>query len=150
MKKGKDYECLIQYNNIYKSGNDIYHNIAKNAGLSDCVFWILYTIRISKSDITQHDICNELYEPKQTINSALKKMEREEYIFFEEREGKRKIIKLTEKGELIAKQLIDKVIEKEILAFSKISDEEKDIFIDVGKKYFNYLKDGFKDINEEK
>lgn len=145
LEDDNNYQYLTQYNNMYKSGNDIYHNIAKKAGLSDCVFWIFYAIRLAKTDITQKDICSELYEPKQTINSALKKMEKEEYIYYKETKDKRKTIHLTKKGEVIATQTIDKVINNEILAFSRISKEEKDIFIKVGQMYLEYLKDGFKD-----
>lgn len=42
-------------------------------GLSDCTFWILYALRENNARLTQSEICNFFYQPKQTVNSALKK-----------------------------------------------------------------------------
>ena len=43
MKKG-----LLEFNNIVKENDDIYRCAARSLGLSDSVFWILYTFRMEK------------------------------------------------------------------------------------------------------
>ena len=69
---------LYEYNNVLKSIDDCYRNIAKRYGFSEAAFWTLYTLRMEPGNITQSDVCTVLYQPKQTVNSALKKLESEE------------------------------------------------------------------------
>ena len=71
---------LYEYNNVLKSIDDCYRNIAKRYGFSEAAFWTLYTLRMEPGNITQSDVCTVLYQPKQTVNSALKKLESEGYI----------------------------------------------------------------------
>ena len=75
---------LLEFNNIVKENDDIYRCAARSLGLSDSVFWILYTFRMEKEELTLREICNVLYQPKQTVHSALKKMEKDGYIRAEE------------------------------------------------------------------
>ena len=63
---------LYEYNNVLKSIDDCYRNIAKRYGFSEAAFWTLYTLRMEPGNITQSDVCTVLYQPKQTVNSALK------------------------------------------------------------------------------
>lgn len=64
---------LVEYNAIVKETNGMYRDIVKSLGLSDSVFWILYTLRESNEIILQRDIVRANSFPPQTINSALKK-----------------------------------------------------------------------------
>ena len=36
---------LFEYNNIIKEQEDLYRKIAKHFGMSECSFWILYSLR---------------------------------------------------------------------------------------------------------
>lgn len=38
-------KLLYKYNRIYKENNDLYRGVAKTLGVSDSVFWILYSLR---------------------------------------------------------------------------------------------------------
>lgn len=38
-------KLLYKYNRIYKENNDLYRGVAKALGVSDSVFWILYSLR---------------------------------------------------------------------------------------------------------
>lgn len=69
--------ALVEFNRICKENNEIYHGVTRALGLTDCAFWILYTLRESEGEYTQRDLCAVLCEPKQTVNSALKKLEQE-------------------------------------------------------------------------
>ena len=55
----------------------MYRSAAKSCGISECAFWILYTLRVEEKPFTQAEICEFLIEPKQTVHSALKKLEDE-------------------------------------------------------------------------
>ncbi len=68
-------DVQIEYNHLYKEFDDIYHDAALNASLSDSAFDILYGIFELGDGCLQRDICRTSCIPKQTINSAIRKME---------------------------------------------------------------------------
>lgn len=140
MAEEKKY--LTQINKIYKETNELYHIAAKKLGLSDCAFWVLYFLQAAESNLTQSALCSQLYEPKQTVHSALKKLEREGYICFQQGNDRRtKYICLTESGTRLAESTIDQVIEAEIAAFCQMDDREKETFIALFTKYTELLKE---------
>ena len=40
-------EALAAYNDAYKEQDDLYRAVARQCGLSDCAFWVLYALRES-------------------------------------------------------------------------------------------------------
>ena len=73
-------QALMAYNKETKKLDDLYRSAAKNCGMAECAFWILYTLRVEEKSFTQAEICEFLVEPKQTVNSALKKLVAEGYL----------------------------------------------------------------------
>lgn len=93
--------ALVEFNRICKENNEIYHGVTRALGLTDCAFWILYTLRESEGEYTQRDLCAVLCEPKQTVNSALKKLEQEGFLELRPMSDKRsKRVHLTVRGRL--------------------------------------------------
>ena len=68
---------LSEYNSIIKENEGIYHRVAKKNGLSNGAFWILYMMCEEEGNLTQSTVCDTFYQPKQTVNSALKKLEQQ-------------------------------------------------------------------------
>lgn len=94
-----------EYNRILKENDELYRSAVKTMGLPDCAFWILYTLRESSETLTQSDVCYTLYQPKQTVNSALKKLADGGYIVLSEQKDRRsKPLSLTEKGQRLAEK----------------------------------------------
>ena len=138
---------MLELNEIMKETDDLYRNLAKKFKMSDCMIWILYILREDDRSVTQSDICNMMYMPKQTVNSSLKKMEAEGYIELLSINDKRsKQVCLTEKGVDLANNSVDIIISKENNALSKMDKEEQAIFINLFKKYKDLLKDSFMEI----
>ena len=71
----KDF--LRDVNNIYKKNCAVYYKLASHYGLTETMFDILYFVRENEDCTTQAQICNNLYLRKQTVNTALKKLEKE-------------------------------------------------------------------------
>ena len=71
------------YNAIYKETDAVYSGFAKRSGLSDCAFWLLYSIRDSEDTCRQKDLCGQWTMSKQTVNSALKGLEKQGFIVLE-------------------------------------------------------------------
>lgn len=141
MKKESSKNNFWEYNIIFRENDDIYRCAAKTLGIPDCSLWILYTLRTEQEAITQKEICEAFYYPKQTVNSALKKLENEGYIALTEMKDRRsKKITLTESGKKLAARTADKLIEAELAAMSELTDEEQKRFIELFRKYTGLLK----------
>ena len=138
---------MLELNEIMKETDDLYRNLAKKFKMSDCMIWILYILREDDRSVTQSDICNMMYMPKQTVNSSLKKMESAGYIELLNINDKRsKQVCLTEKGVDLANNTVDIIISKENNALSKMDKEEQALFINLFKKYKDLLKESFMEI----
>ena len=138
---------MLELNEIMKETDDLYRNLAKKFKMSDCMICILYILREDDRSVTQSDICNMMYMPKQTVNSSLKKMEAEGYIELLNINDKRsKQVCLTEKGVDLANNTVDIIISKENNALSKMDKEEQALFINLFKKYKDLLKESFMEI----
>ena len=138
---------MLELNEIMKETDDLYRNLAKKFKMSDCMIWILYILREDDRSVTQSEICNMMYMPKQTVNSSLKKMEAEGYIELLSINDKRsKQVCLTEKGVDLANNTVDIIISKENNALSKMDKEEQALFINLFKKYKDLLKESFMEI----
>lgn len=138
---------MLELNEIMKETDDLYRNLAKKFKMSDCMIWILYILREDDRSVTQSDICNMMYMPKQTVNSSLKKMESEGYIELLNINDKRsKQVCLTEKGVDLANNTVDIIISKENNALSKMDEKEQELLINLLRKFNNLLKDSFSEI----
>lgn len=133
-------EVLVTFNATINGYEKIYRAVAKSFGLSDCAFWILYYIRQSKEKVTQKDICNFIYQPKQTVHSALKKLVKDGLIEIGDYNGKRhKYVVLTEKGEEFSRKTADLVLAEEIAAFEDMDASEREFLIKLLAKYSDSL-----------
>ena len=133
-------EVLAAFNATINGSEEIYRTVAKSFGLSDCAFWILYCIRQSEEKVTQKDICSFIYQPKQTVHSALKKMVEDGLIEVGDYNGKRhKYITLTEKGEAFSQKTVDLVLAEEIAIFEDMNASERELAMKLLAKYSDSL-----------
>lgn len=147
MEKKNTNKRLSEYNRIIKKNDELYHNMAKNFGMPDCAFWILYMLREEKKYLTQCSICDALYQPKQTVNSALKKLEKDGYITLEGTGGRNgKQINLTVKGIGLASQTVDRVIDLEKKALGGLTIEEQKTFLSLFNKYTDLLETNMQEL----
>lgn len=133
---------LKAYNRICKEMDTVYHGYAKSCGLSDMAYWILYSMAESDEFFTQRDFCGDWFFAPQTVNSALKDLERRDIIFLESVPGnkKNKLIKPTENGKKFIEEVITPLIKAECDSFDKLSDGECELMLSVTKKYLSALK----------
>lgn len=149
MKQKHSNRRISEFNSIYKKWDELYRDMAKTFGLSDCAFWILYSLRESDACLTQSDICNIIYQPKQTVNSALKKLEQDGYILLLPVKNRRsKQIALTDKGLLLAEQTADRVLLAEETALTQFSYEELELFFQLYHRYTDLLEQNLAKVKE--
>lgn len=132
---------LLQYNQLQKKLEDFYRNYAKICGLSDSVFWIIYSVIEHPQPYTQTELCSMWSFSKQTINTALKNLEADGIIRFEAsgNSKKSKNIFLTEKGTAFAKKNVIPFMEMEKRAFAALDDEERKEFLRLTQKHLDSL-----------
>lgn len=131
MPDEKADRLLKDYNWRHKVTEDIYRHAARRFGMSECAMWILYSLRLSKGTITQKELCDVIAMPKQTVNTALKRLVEEGHVTLvpDASDHRIKCVLLTERGVKRAQESADEVIEAELAAFRGFTEEEIDAYI---------------------
>lgn len=128
---------LREFNTIYKETDALYGELAKQSGLSNCAFWLMYSIREADGTCTQKELCDQWFMSKQTIHSALKGLEKDGYITLisSETDKRSKHIALTEKGIQLARESVDIVFELEQIAFQNMSAAQRTALLESTRMY---------------
>ena len=148
MKNKAIHNRLREFNRIMKETDRMYEDVSKKFKISNAAFWILYFLRENELPRTQSEICFVSHLPKQTVNSALKKLESDRYINMAFGDNKKsKQIVLTEKGCKLAESTADVVIAAEHRALKSFSDSEYRTFLQLFEKYKNSVKSEFEKID---
>lgn len=129
------------FNHIVGEINAAFHEAALKFGLSDSAMGVLYTLSMEDGRCLISDICNISCLPKQTVNSVLRKLERENIICMESADGKKKIVFLTEKGKTIADKTARRVLEIEDEIYAQWSESDQEKYIELSSRYLNELKE---------
>ena len=139
MKKRKA-DSLEEFNQLYKKMKEIYHLYAKSLGISDMAFWLLYSLHES-SIRTQRDFCATWHYPPQTVNSAIKNLEKQGLITLEYAEGsqKNKQIVLTKEGRAYMKKAISPLVAAERSVFQGLEKGELEALLGLTQKYIDLL-----------
>lgn len=139
---------LKEYNRLYKESDILYHNYARSCGLSDMAYWILYSIAEGNEFFTQRDFCNDWFFAPQSVNSALKDLERKNIIFLEAVPGNRKnkLIKPTANGKEFIEEYISPLIAAECESFASLSHDECELMLYTIRKYMAELKGRITDL----
>lgn len=132
--------ALQEYNRIYKETNNIYHDIALRLKLSDSAFDILYAICVLGDGCLQRDIADLSATSKQTINSSIRKLEKDGYIALKPGKGRQMHIFLTGAGEELVRMRIFPVLELENSVFDSMTEEESDALLRLSQKFTETLK----------
>lgn len=137
------FSHLETFNRLYKEMDTVHHNYAKRCGLSDMTYWILYSIAESDAYFTQRDFCNGWFSAPQTVNSALKDLEKKDFIYLEAVPGnkKNKLIKPTKKGKEFIERVLLPLIRAEAESFESLSEEACEQMLSATKSYLSALKD---------
>ena len=120
--------------------NSAYHEAAVKLGLSDSAMQILYTVCSFGSSCLISDVCRLTGISKQTINSALRKLEQSDIIRLEASIGRNKRMILTEKGQALSERTVMKIIGIENSIFDSWTEEKKDIYLSLTQVYLDMFR----------
>ena len=118
----------------------IYHEAAVRMGIADSVQNVLYAICANGEQCPQSDIYKQTGISRQTINSAIRKLERDGIVCLRQGRGRNTIVCLTEKGEAFAKEKIYPLFEIENKIWEGWSKEEQETYLLLTEKYRDGLK----------
>lgn len=93
---------IRKYNYMMSEINAIYHGAAVRAGISDSIQSILYAICENGDRCLQSDIYKQTGISRQTINTAIRRLERDKIVYLEQGKGRSKIVCLTDDGKAFA------------------------------------------------
>lgn len=121
-----------------------YHEAARKLGLSDSAMRILYTICLRGDDCPLSDIVSLSGISKQTINSALRKLEDTGVV--ETVGRKKKQVYLTTRGKLLAQNTALRVLKIEDEVFASWSNAEIESYIALTEKFMSGFKEKVKEL----
>ena len=81
------------------------------------------------------EICRWSGTSKQTINSALRRLEAEGVLYLEQAGGKRKTVCLTEAGRSLAERTVAKIMEAENAVFAAWPPEALETYLTLTERY---------------
>ena len=118
-----------------------YHEAARKLGISDSVSKILYTICDSDSGDRSllHEICRQTGLSKQTVNSALRGLEREGLVYLRAVDGKAKEVCLTDAGKDFAEQTARQLIQMENDILEAWPPQELETYLTLTERYLAQL-----------
>lgn len=135
---------MKHFNLLLSEIDAAYHDAALRLGLSDSAMLILYTICWCDGECLLSDITSDA--SKQTINSALRKLEADNIVCLEAFEGRKKKVRLTEEGNQFVKDTVFRLIEVENAIFNIWSDEEKNTYIELTRRYLTDFRERIKEL----
>lgn len=136
----KKFVCadMNRFNSLITQTDSIYREAAFKLGLTYSAMMVLYAVFNNGESCPISDIC-AFGINKQTVNSALRKLETEDVVFLEAAGGRRKNVRLTENGMALAKKTILKIINIENEIFASWTKNERETYIELTKRYMNQL-----------
>lgn len=129
-----------QYTYLAGEINALYHEAAVKAGISDSIQNILYVICENGTSCLQSEISKLTGISRQTINSAIRKLEKEDIVYLKQGKGRNTIVCLTQKGEKYVSEKIKPLLEIENMIWQEWTPEEQREYLRLTEKYRDALK----------
>ncbi|MCD8100588.1 MAG: MarR family transcriptional regulator [Oscillospiraceae bacterium] len=113
----------------------LYHQASLKLGVSDSVSLVLYIIHTEGGTCLLSDIYKQTGISRQTVNSAVRGLEKDGVLFLEQSTGRSKRVVLTDKGKSFVDNTVERLCQAERRAFAAWSEEEERICIALLEKY---------------
>ena len=128
---------MLEFTRVIGEVDTLYHEVSFRLGLSDSEMTILYILLSCDKDCDISHICKMSGTKKQTINSALRNLEKEGYIKINICSHKKRLVCLTEKGKDHACATAGVLMNIEKQTFNNWTQAEMEMFISLSIRYLN-------------
>ena len=130
-----------EYNEIMGRTKSAYHEAALKMHLSDSEMDILYILSAYPEGCNQSTIYKESCMTRSTANSALKKMEKNGFLWIEPGDGRNTRVFPTPSGKKLMEQAAWQVIGIENEIYDEWTEEEQKLFIRLNREFADKLKE---------
>ncbi len=127
----------------------VYHEAAKKFGISDSTLIILYTLCMFGQSCPLSEIIRLSGLRKQTVNSALRNMERDGLISLAASGIKTKDVCLTEKGEALAEKTALPLLQAEDAIFLSWEEQDVEQYLTLTARFLEGLKEKIETLSGE-
>lgn len=139
-------KAIDRFNYLMGEIDAAYHEMSRRLGLSDSAMKILYAICDEGESCLLKEICRCSGLSKQTVNSAIRKMETDGIVYLQQYGAKEKKVCLTDCGKELAKRTAVRMIEAENEIFASWTDEDVQNYLTLTEQYLNDFRKKVEDI----
>lgn len=132
---------VARFNYLASEIDCAFHEIALKLGLSDSAMMVLYTLCLAGEECLLGDILRLSGLSKQTVNSALRKLEAEQVLLLRPFQGNRKTVCLTPKGKKLTQDTVLRVIQMENEILDSWTERERDLYLELTRRYLSALRE---------
>ena len=129
------FQKLSRFNYLLGETEAAYHDAALKLGLSDSAMRILYAICDLGDGCPLQSVCRRSGLSKQTVNSAIRKLEREGALYLERTSARTKQICLTEHGKALAARTAQRILQMENEIFSTWPAGDVEIYLRLTERF---------------
>lgn len=131
---------LAQLDRFYRELDEIYHEASRAAGLSDSAFDILYSLML-EDGLTQKQLGERGFAPKQTVASAVRRLEDQGLIAPDAGCRRNAPLRLTEAGRAAVEERVRPAYHAERRAIERLAPAERAMLAQLLARYTTALRD---------
>ena len=139
-------KSMKRFHHLLGEMDAAYHEMSLKLGLPDSAMIVLYTICDNGECCLLQDICRRSGLSKQTVNSALRRLEADGILYLESAGSKAKKVCLTEFGKGFADQTAGQIIKAENEIFDSWSNEDVDKYLKLTEAFLAALREKAKEL----
>lgn len=137
----KSSDNLKRYNNLIGEIESVYHGISLKFGISDSVSKIIYTICDNGGKCLLGEVRRLTGLSKQTVNSAIRNLEKEDVVYLKAVDGRTKEVCFTQKGCEFAEKTAMRLIRIENEIFDSWDAEDVETYLRLTDRFLMCLTD---------
>ncbi len=137
---------IQRFTSIMGEISSLYHEAAFRLRRSDSTMSVLYTLLCCDGRCNISEICQLSGMRKQTLNTALRRLEAEGLICLEQHGGKMKTVHLTETGLSAAKETAGTLLEIEQEILSSWTQDEVKLSLNLAERYTSQFRQLVKEL----
>lgn len=128
-------DAVRRVNCLTNDTDALYHLVARKLGITDSVLITAYMLHEKGDGCPLYDIYSESYVSKQTINTAIRKLEQDGVLYLTRDKGRAKRVWLTDRGREFIANTAARLFEAECRAFDGWTQQEVEMYFNLIEKY---------------
>lgn len=143
----KDIRMLLELSDLWRRYDRAYTCWAQKHGISNSAMTLIEELYMRSEGVEPAEVADYLGIPRQTMTATLDALERKSVVgrFPHEKDRRRKVIRFTPEGKIMAEKLVNDLHEWEMKALSSLKETELARAFKTVKLFCTELEKGLKD-----